>query len=766
VKAEKQTRTPRARLKYRAAVWVLQVCAVLPLAGETFAREADSGIDEIIVTARKRDEALGAVPLSVTAYSADQLAGLRATVSPDIAQHTPNLMWHSILGFATPNIFLRGIGNTTFNSNQAGPVGIHIDGVYQGSSASYGFGLLDLARVEILKGPQGTLFGRNTTGGVINFISARPDPGAGFNARAIATYGRFNQAELDGAVGFDVGGSAAARVAGQMLNRDGHVTNRTPGSGIDKQGKVDAWSGRAQFAYEAGALDVLLNIHGGKNHSDVAPGKQIGVLCAPGVPVPRLGQCSDFFGFTDTTNFRESFTNIPSFDAVDTWGGGATLTWTSDAFTLLSQTQADANSRKLVNDSDAGPFPSLKTNVKSHYHQFTQELRATSTTEGPLSWIAGANYYSDDLSAFQNFTLNGFGPGALSRFFPVEEGIASILDQTTRSYAFFGEANYSVLPRLTVTGGVRWTHDRRAADTQAYIFNATGFSRAFADRPTTEARLLVPTIPATQVARSWSKWSGRGIISYEMADDVMVYGGIAHGFKGGDFNGGALFAPSEANISNPEFVTSYEAGVRGSTGDKRLSFDVAGFYYDFTDQQVSVVVPGSNATLQTLSNAGKTRVKGIEAELSALPIDSLFLQIKTGVLDANFVRFQLDPSNPATNYAGNRTASSPKFSLAGMARHRAVVGYGVWSVQTDFSYTGAHFFSADNNPSLRQEGYWLLNGNLKFETSDERYSVMAWAKNIADEKYYASGLSNASFGFMEVFPGLPRTFGVTVAGKF
>ncbi|MBY0510033.1 MAG: TonB-dependent receptor [Rhodospirillaceae bacterium] len=730
------------------------------------AAERAAVVEEITVTARKRIEVLSEVPQAVTVYRAEDLAGLAYTTSPEIAQQTPNLMWNSILGFSTPNIFLRGIGNTTFNANQAGPVGIHVDGVYQGSSVAYGFGLMDLDRIEILKGPQGTLFGRNTTGGVINFISARPDPAAGFNARASATYGRFDEINLDGAVGFNVSDDAAVRIAAQTLNRDGYVTNRTPASGIKRQGEVDIWASRAQFRVIAEAWDVLLTVRGGENHSDITPGKQLGVLCPAGVTVSRVGLCSDFFGFTDTPNLRESFTNIPSFDHVNTWGGGGTVTWTGRNFSVVAQTQYDANDRKLTNDSDVAPLSALKTDVKSSFHQFSQELRAASNPGRPFSWIAGANYYTDDLKAFQAFTLNAFGPGALSRFFPVEEGLASALAQQTESYAAFGEANYMVLPRVTVTGGVRWTHDRRTADTQAYIFDATGLGTAFANQPATLARALFPTIPPTHVSRAWGRWSGRGIVSYEAFDDILIYAGVAHGFKGGDFNGGALFSPLEANIVNPEYVTSYEIGVRGSTADKRLSFEAAGFYYDFTDQQVSVMIPGSAATLQTLSNAGKTRVKGLEAEVAFAPIDAMFLQLKTGLLDAEYVRFQLDPANPATNFAGNRTASSPEFSLAGIVRYTIPLRSGRVSAQTDFSFTGAHFYSADNNRALSQDGYWLMNGHLKYETGDGRYSVMAWMKNIADKKYFTAGLSNASFGFMEVFPGLPRTFGVTLAGKF
>ena len=724
-------------------------------------------IEEIVVTARKREEALTAVPQAISVLSGDDLRRFGVKTSPELAQQTPNLMWHSALGFASPNIFLRGIGNTTFNANQANPVGIYVDGAYQGSNITYGFGLFDLERVEILKGPQGTLFGRNTTAGVINFVSRKPDPSDDFNGEATVSYGRFDEVNIEAAAGFTVNDNTAVRLSALVLNRDGYVKNSNATSGFSNQGDVDIWSARAQgrFIGRSG-LDVLLNVHGGQNQSDVIPGKQLGVVCPAGVDVPRIGACSDFFGFTDSTDLRESFTNIQSVDQVDTWGASATASWPLSEFTIVSQTAYEANDRRFVNDSDAGPFSAVKTNVLSDFYQFSQELRVESTTDGALSWLGGGNLYIDKLDAFQNFALNAFGPGGLSNFFPVEEGMASVLKQESESFALFGEANYKITSELTLTAGVRWTRDKRTAQTQAYIFEATGLGTQFITRATTDARLLVQTIPEVTVSRAWSEWSGRGTLSYQISDNWLVFGGVSRGFKGGDFNGGALFDPVEANLVNPEFVTSYEIGARGQTRDQRISLDLSAFHYDFTDQQVAILVPGSNATLQTLSNAAKTRVLGFEAEARVFPIENLSIELKVGVLDAEFKRFQLDADDPSTDFAGNRTASAPSFSFVGAGRYNIPLQIGRVGVDTDVSYTSSHFFTADNNPALREDGYWLLNGSLYFEDKQDRYKVSLWMKNVAGEKYFVSGLSNSGLGFLELFPGMPRTFGVSVTGKF
>lgn len=447
-------------------------------------------------------------------------------------------------------------------------------------------------------------------------------------------------------------------------------------------------------------------------------------------------------------------------------GGSVTLTWPLDGFNIISQTAYDTSDRKLVDDSDAGPISALKTNVLSDFYQVSQEVRVASNIEGPLVWVAGGNIYKDDFESFQTYALNAFGPGGLTGFFPVEEGIAASLTQKTESYALFAEASYELFSRLTVTAGVRWTRDKRSALPHAYFFDATGLALDFIEEDVADSRLLLETIPRTPTGNSWSKWSGRGALSYEVIDDWFVYAGIARGFKGGDFNGGALFDPSEANLVNPEFVTSYEVGTKGQSRDLRYTFDISGFYYDFSNQQVGIFIPGSNATLQHLSNAAKTTVLGLEAAAAVRPLDNLFMELKVGLLDAEFKRFQLDPNDPATNYAGNRTASSPKFSMAGAGRYTVPVRYGDIGAQVDFSYTGSHFFSVDNNPTLFEDGYWLLNGTLSFEDKANRYRVSAWVKNIADEDYFVSGISNTASGFMELFPGLPRTFGLTITGRF
>ena len=315
-----------------------------------------------------------------------------------------------------------------------------------------------------------------------------------------------------------------------------------------------------------------------------------------------------------------------------------------------------------------------------------------------------------------------------------------------------------------MTLGVRWTRDQRAVDPNAFLFDVTNTTEAFISERLARQRLLVTTIPPGEISRTWSRRSGRGVVSYNFTDDVLAYASVARGFKGGDYNGGALLSPSQSKIVDPEYVTAYEAGVKASGLDGRLHFTGSAFFYDFTNQQVSVLVPGSGATLQSLANAAKSRVKGLEADVTLTPTDHMLLQLKTGFLDAKFSQFALDATNPGLNYNGNCIASAPKFSASGIARYGVPLGAGVLSAQADAAYKSGHFFSVDNDPQLYQKGYFIANASLIYEMP--RYSITAWMKNVGDVNYAVSGLANTAFGFSELIPGLPRTFGLTVAAKF
>lgn len=740
-------------------------CMASPV--ESNAQET-TAIENITVTSRKRTESLQDVPLALDVVTGEELRSRGVTLSGELANLIPNLEWQSIIGQATPQVFLRGIGNNTFNANQANPIAVYTDGVYQGSTLNYGFQLFDVDRVEVLKGPQGTLYGRNTTGGLLNVITQSPDLGSGTSGYGIASYGNYEAPRVEAAVGFDLSPQVAIRVSGVVEQRDGYVENVVPQNGFDDSGELDFWALRGQVLFQpSDATTVRLAIQGGDNESDIIPWKQIGVLCPPAVTVPALGAgCSDFFGFSDTPDLFSHSTNVQAFDHISSLGGRLSFEHAFDGWTVSAQTGVETYDRTLVNDADASPLDALHNDVEAEYWQVSQEISARNNDGGPLDWIVGAFVFFDGIESFQAFPLNDFGPGFLTQLSPFEEGIASALDQETTSYALFGEVDYTLTDRLSVSLGARWTRDQRRATTRAFIFSSDGLRDTFIDQSIGLSRVIFETIPQLSVKETWSEWSGRFVVDYRVDDSTLLFLTGARGFKGGDFNAGALFSPIEANIVDPEFVYSLEGGVKGTWADGVVSGSASVFGYDFKNQQVQVLVPGSNATLQNLANAANTDVLGAELELTVKPVDALTFNLGLGLLDAEFGSFILDASNPAANFDGNRTPFSPKFSMVGAVRYEAPVQFGVAAIQAGWSYRSSRFFTVDNSPVLREDGTWLVDLRLSLTAPDDAWSVALWSENLFDEEYLANGLGNTAFGFFNVMPAVPRTYGISLSTAF
>ncbi len=742
------------------------------LTGPSFAQETDAieVLDKIVVTATKREEPTLEIPISVSVFSAEELNELGFLQSGDIAQQTPNLQWRSNFGFSSPNIFLRGIGNNSFHTNAIGPVGIYHDGVYLGSNIITGFPLFDLSRVEVLRGPQGTLFGRNTTGGLIQFISRQPKLEDPFNTRLELTYGSFDQIDVEAAVGFPLGESVAARLALISLNRDGIFDNINPESGFDEAGETDALAYRALLRVQAtDNLDFLLNVHGGEQKPDVRPRKQVGVLCPAGTR-PGLGSaCTDLLGQRDSPNFHDSLENLRTRQAVESYGTNLQISWDLGSITITSLSAFDHADLERLVDGDHQPSAQVHPSYDSEVDFWSQEFTVASNMTIPTQWITGFYYYQDRLNQWEAFDTNDLfniinpGSGALFRI-PLPEGIASDVQQETRSFALFGEFTHVFQERWKLSGGARLTYDQRKVDIESLVWDATTTRNQFVSEETARSLRLFNPIPLTRVENDWLEPSGRLALSYEIDADQLLFASAARGFKGGEYNGGALFNRAEATLTDPEFVTSVELGYKANLLAERLQFSATAFYMDIDDQQVFVLA-SQGLPLQALVNAGGSEITGFEAELRLLVSDALFFQFGLAYLDARFTEFN-DPLDPGTDLSGNRLPEAPKWHLNGLVQYDWFFTPGIVRAQTDFFWNSKRFFTADNNSNLIQEAYGVVNGRLAFISYDNKYQVALWVKNILDEDYFTAGGELEVFGWNVLAVGDPRTVGVTFAVNF
>ena len=718
-------------------------------------------LSEIVVTATRRAESVQSVPLSITAVNAEDLANIGATQTRDLVELAPNLSEQGSFGRTDPSFFIRGVGSTQFNPNSNSKVGVYLDDVYLNSPAVQGSQLFDVDHIEIARGPQGTLFGQNTTGGMIRAITNKPTIGGGFTADTSVTAGSYNELDSQAAIGFDTGATSAARLAFIDENRDGTMYNTFLNT---RDGRTDALAWRAQWLWKPGSdLDLLVSAHGSRDRSDLVPYKQLGLINpATGgpCPAPALGSgCTDILGYADTANYHQGEWDIPHQDDwVDSLGSSVTLNWHLPAFTLTSVAAYEQNTSRILEDTSASPNDFLTGSYYGHPRQFSEEIRLTSP-EQRLRWIGGLYYFHENLNSSVSFAAPGLGPSAFTGTSGDLEGIAQVSSMVTNSTAAFGNIDFAATNRLKLTLGLRFTHETKSVGYNAYIDDVNDFvPLSFAGSGEIVNNALAQTIDFA-ADKAWNNVSGRASASYTITDGVLAYTSVARGFNSGNYNGGAFLLQSEATLVNPETLTSYEMGLKTEIG-RNFRLNLGTFYYDFRNQQVFILAAGPGGTpFQQLSNAAASSLAGAEAELAWKPTTGWFAQIGAGY---TYSRFDSFDSPIGGNLTGNTLPSAPKANLNGLIRYELPVWAGTFAVQFDAKYQSKQFFSVDDDPLLTQAGYTLTNARISYATLEDRLTISAWGRNIGNKNYLTSAYDLSSFGFDQYVVGDPRTFGVTV----
>lgn len=732
-------------------------------------------LEEVVVTATKREESLLDIPISVTAFSAETIESLGFSQSYDIASHVPNMQFMAESSQSTPFIFLRGIGNTSFYASSINPVAVYVDQAYVGQNVAQGFQLFDLERVEVLRGPQGTLFGRNATGGLVNFITRKPEIGADPDARIRLTGGDFGRFDVEAAGGMSLGDQAAVRVAAFQQLGSGMYDHVTPGIGDEDYGDVDNLALRGLLRWAPSTeLDVLFNVHYGNDDSHLTAEKPGYIISPFGVPNCPAGAqsgalnngCSDPFGLGQTVDpdlDHVQFSYAPYQD-LETWGISLEVNYEFENHTLTSLTAWDTVDLRRLGDDDANVAVILNDTFLVDTEWFSQELRLASEYTGPWNWILGANYYVDDLKNNLNFAAADLPPPP---GIPFPLGLAQDLHQETETWAVFGELTWEVHPDWKFRIGGRLTEDQRSVDINSFAFVASAV-RLGAPIPVSDvlAAFAFPLLPQTDLESDWLEWSGRAALDWSFAEDQMLYVSAARGFKGGEFNGGALFDLSEATIADPEFMNNYEIGYKGVLLDGHMHTNITGFYMEYEDQQVLISNPTPFGFLPNLQNAGSSEIMGFEFDVSWQATEAWFLQFGGAYLDAEFEEF-FDPTL-GIDRAGNSLAHAPEWNLNGIIRYETPVRDGLLAAQMDWWWLDNQYFTVENNPALSEAAHGEVNARVSYLFWDEHVELAMFVKNISDERYSVTGFDTASSGFgANIFVlNRPRTFGGEISIKF
>lgn len=703
------------------------------------------GVNIIVVTAQKRAQNLQDVPVSVSAFDTQMIADAGFTNSLSIGDQVPNLEIKTFGG--VPNIFIRGVGNNDFNSSSIGPISVYRDDVVVASTGSQIFSLFDLERIEVVRGPQGTLFGKNATGGAIQFFSKLPEDRFEGNARF--GYGRFSLFEGEVAASLPITDGFSVRVAGMIRKRDGEKFNRFDGTdAID----VDEAAARAIFRLRPGPdTDLRLTVGGGRDRSDYLENKPVGTING-----------ADLFGYTDPFPDDERLLNFngPSRNHSDNVFVNFVAQHDFGDWSVRSLTGYDKSDVDNAVDVDGGPLRVDEITFLTDAEQFTQELQL-SYDDGTLNAIAGLYYFYEDFNARSNADLLGeltFAQGALP-----------LITQATRknkAYAAFGQATYAVVPELRLTVGARYTIDKVRATHQADL--VSGF---FDDDIPNGAP--VPLVPFASLRDSYKSFSWRLSADYDVTDDVLAYVSVDKGFKAGGFNIGIITSVAERTQVDPETLISYEIGFKSTLFDRNLRLNVAAFYYDYSDLQVLSVNTQAGSAVPTLGldNAADATIKGVEVEAFATPSDWLDLGLNFGILDAKFKNYLSGAIDPVTglprDFSGNRLPGAPKFTLSANAQITVPVGRFETRWRAEYNFTGKKYYNNAQDPLISSgDGYGLLNLRASLSDPDNGWELAAWAKNVTNKAYIVDATDTRGFGFVPRYYGERATYGAEIRLTF
>lgn len=735
----------------RAAAVSLAV-ALLPL--PALAQNGGGVTDEIIVTAQKRAQDVQDVPIAVTALSAEALADQHVTDVLDLNALAPALQIKTDDNAANPKIFIRGVGLNDFNPNTASAVALYADGVYIGSPLAQMGQFFDLDRVEVLRGPQGTLYGRNTTGGAINLISKRPTRDWTGNASFEA--GSFGSATTELAIGGPLGDQFAFRAAGIYVTDDGYTRNRLTGRDGNN---AERGSARLSMAWTpSDTFDALVQLRAGRSRggSILAYNRSLFAatagatgpdgFCAPGFYTS--GQCTDLAGYANTSNdLYAGDYHLEGKDKVDTWGGSATMTWTLGRVALVSVTGYDHAKRDDAEDTDAGPNDVVTARYRARQWAASQELRLQSVGEGPATWVLGLYYAHDDLKA--NSYLDVFriaNSGVPADDLPFGVGVfAWPFTQKTDSYAGFGQVDYAVTDKLTATVGLRYSADRKS-----FVYDAR-----YSSTPDDPAAFSLFDRPFDR-SKTFSSLSGKLGLQYAVTQNLNAYASYNRGYKSGGFFGGQTIDPATLGPYNDEVVNAYEVGLKSELWDRRLRANFSAFYYDYQDLQVYTLILQGITTVQNYTNASNARIYGGEAELSATPMEGLDLSLAASLLEATYQNFR----SAGIDYSGNRLPNAPRASVTASAAYKHALFAGTGTAAVDVTYRSKIYYDTRNVERLSDPERTFVNARLSWRTPAERFEFGIFGRNLFDETNISDIIPIEGLGFDLFSMGPPQSAGV------
>jgi iron complex outermembrane receptor protein len=712
---------------------------------------ASTSVGEIVVTAERTKENIMKVGVNVTAISAGQLRQSRITDATDLATLVPNFDVKTNVPGLQQIMTVRGVGLDDFSSTNNSSVGVYVDDVFLASFAEMDFGMYDLARVEVLKGPQGTLYGRNSTAGAINIISAPPVLGA-FSADATAGYGNYETFQANGDVNIPLGDTLALRLSAQTDQQERGYWFSTV---LDRDlGRQNVFRERGQLLWEpTSKFRVQLKLEGEENHSEIGVGKFFGTIPAPGYTgaCPNFSapaNCVDFLGYTDTNPnpFVGAWNHLAPMKT-DIFNSTLHVDYDLGWAQLSSITGWIDFTRGFYIDADASPAVVSEFDQNDFVKQFSQEFHLGGESNG-IQWLTGA-YYSWD-------TVKSATPGSLADLLGADVFIHS--GQVTQSEAVFGQVKWPLTSELTLITGLRGTHEERSY-VGGSIFYLTGTT------------ILDPYFPATYLDQTISdtNLSWHAGLNWNPDARNLVYFSAAESTKSGGFFNGITTTSAALAPYKPEHLTDYEVGWKSQLLGRTLMLDTSVFYYDYHDYQAQTFTSVGPVSLIKLSNIEHARLYGADIALDLTPAQGLTFHGGLGLLHSWLGSFPYTAACPTCSNiqpAGNKMPDAPDVSFTGLVRYEHPVSEGlIGAVQFGAHYEDFNYKESLNTPFLSSPAAWIMDAQVSVATRDKGWEAALWIKNLANHLYPIQVVDDGDSIGYRMFNN-PRTYGFTLTRRF
>lgn len=718
--------------------------AVAALTATVAAKGQAQALEEVVVTAQKRTENLQDVPLAVTTLNADDLRELGIDDVSGVAMRTPGFSMGQFSA-AQPLLFIRGIGS---NERGAGggeqSVAMFLDGVYINRAAGSAAEFFDIQSVEVLRGPQGTLWGKNSIGGAVNLRSRRPSDE--LTAAIEAEVGNFGVRSLRGLVSGPLGENMAGKLTLGRQERGTFVDSAVSPAGDTGDFERDSLRGQLLVRVSDNLEALVTADYAEQDGSGFGVNAQI----VPNPPPAPAGVVNTFAGLQPPADFHSNFLEDPGRQLVKNGGLSLQLDWDLGGMNLTSITAFRKSESDLANNligTSLQVFPVLEfiafTDEESEF--FSQELQLSGDTD-KLEWQAGLYYNNESVDRLEGgaFTL---GPGAPALGFPpsiVGQTISDPFDQTAdiESIAVFGQMTYALTDRLDMTIGARYSYEtkdyRNQADPEAFLFASGSYD--------------------AQATENWSAPTGRFSLDYRLTEDTMVYASVASGFKSGGWGSLARTEVAARTPYDPEEAISYETGLKSEFFDNRIRLNAAAFFTQYTDLQIFATLDDGVCDVcpAITLNAGEAEIMGVELEGVAALTDSLSLDFTYAYLDTEYVTLDSDLLNA---FEGNSLRNAPEHAYTAALRYNGrLPGGSRLSGHAEYIYQDDAFQRIQNIGLIPE--YELVNLRLAWHSADDRWEVAGWVNNALDEEYLSHGYYTPSFGQLS-YPGMPRSYGVT-----